>query len=171
VILSEIKKQKAITIVYGPSSVVYICSMIPITFPEPAFRFKKENEVEFIFDNIRKQWLVLNEEEWVRQNFVQYLIQTLNYPSAFIALEKEIMLGELKKRFDILIYDRDHKPWMIIECKAKAINLNDAVLQQALRYNISVPVSFLVITNGQHTYGWEKIGVDLKLIGQMPLWK
>jgi len=145
--------------------------MISVIFPEPVFRFKKENEVEFIFDSIRKQWLVLNEEEWVRQNFVQYLIQTLNYPSAFIALEKEIMLGELKKRFDILVYDRNHKPWMIIECKAMSINLNDAVLQQALRYNISVPVPFLVITNGQYTYGWEKIGMDLKLIEEMPLWK
>src|SRR5205814_9595968 len=99
--------------------------MINVVFPEPVFRFKKENEVEFVFDNIRKQWLVLNEEEWVRQNFVQYLIQNLNYPAAFIAIEKEIMLGELKKRFDILVYDRNHKPWMIIECKATAINLND----------------------------------------------
>jgi len=145
--------------------------MINVVFPEPVFRFKKENDVEFIFDTIRKQWLVLNEEEWVRQNFVQYLVQTLNYPAAFIALEKEIMLGELKKRFDILIYDRDHHPWMIVECKATAINLNDAVLQQALRYNISVPVSFLVITNGHYTHAWEKINSDLKLIGQMPLWK
>jgi len=68
--------------------------MIQITFPEPVFRFKKENNIEFVFDNIRKQWMVLNEEEWVRQNFVQYLSQTLNYPPAFIALEKEIMLGE-----------------------------------------------------------------------------
>jgi len=145
--------------------------MINVIFPEPVFRLKKENDVEFIFDSIRKQWLVLNEEEWVRQNFVQFLIQTLNYPAAFIALEKEIMLGELKKRFDILIYDQNHQPWMMIECKATAIGLNDAVLQQALRYNISVPVSFLVITNGHYTYGWEKIGVDLKLIEQMPLWK
>ena len=145
--------------------------MINVIFPEPAFRFKKENDIEFVFDTIRKQWLVLNEEEWVRQNFVQYLIQTLKYPSAFIALEKEIMLGELKKRFDILIYDQNHKPWMIIECKAKTINLNDTVLQQALRYNLSLPVPFLVITNGQYTYGWEKIGVDLKLMAEMPSWK
>lgn len=153
------------------SSVVYICLMIPVNFPDPVFRLKKENEVEFIFDTIRKQWLVLNEEEWVRQNFIQYMVQTLHYPAAFIAVEKEIMLGELKKRFDILVYDKNHKPWIIIECKARTINLNDSVLQQALRYNISVPVSFLIITNGHYTYGWEKIGIDLKLIQQMPLWK
>ena len=145
--------------------------MIAVNFPEPAFRLRKQNEVEFIFDTIRKQWLVLNEEEWVRQNFIQYLIQNLHYPSAFIAIEKEIILGELKKRFDILVYDGGHKPWMMIECKAKGISLQDSVLQQLLIYNISVPVAFLIITNGHYTYGWEKIGLDLKLIEQMPLWK
>ena len=145
--------------------------MIAVNFPEPVFKLKKEKDVEFIFDAIRKQWLVLNEEEWVRQNFVQYLIQTLHYPAAFIAIEKEIMLGELKKRFDILVYDKDHRPWMMIECKATTINLNDAVLQQVLRYNISVPVSFLIITNGHYTFGWERSGGELNLILQMPLWK
>lgn len=145
--------------------------MIAVNFPEPVFRLKKENEVEFIFDAIRKQWLILSEEEWVRQNFVQYLIQTLQYPAAFIAIEKEIMLGELKKRFDILVYDKDHRPWMMIECKAPAINLNEATLQQVLRYNISVPVPFMVITNGHYTFGWEKLDRQLNLIQQMPLWK
>jgi hypothetical protein len=145
--------------------------MIAVNFPEPVFRLKKEKDVEFIFDAIRKQWLVLNEEEWVRQNFVQYLIQTLRYPAAFIAIEKEIMLGELKKRFDILVYDKDHRPWMMIECKAPAINLNDATLQQVLRYNISVPVPFLIITNGHYTFGWERADRELNVILQMPLWK
>jgi len=145
--------------------------MIAVNFPEPVFRLKKENDVEFIFDAIRKQWLVLNEEEWVRQNFVQYLIQTLRYPAAFIAIEKEIMLGELKKRFDVLVYDKNHRPWMMIECKGSAINLNDSVLQQVLRYNISVPVPFLIITNGHYTFGWEKSDRQLNLIQQMPLWK
>jgi hypothetical protein len=145
--------------------------MIAVKFPEPIFRLKKENNVEFIFDHIRKQWIILNEEEWVRQNFIQYLIQILDYPAAFIAVEKEIMLGELKKRFDVLVYDKDHKPWMMIECKAPAITLNDATLQQVLRYNISVPVSFLIITNARSTYGWEKSGMQLHLIQQMPLWK
>ena len=145
--------------------------MIAVNFPEPVFRLKKENDVEFIFDAIRKQWLVLNDEEWVRQNFVQYLIQTLHYPSAFIAIEKEIMLGELKKRFDILVYDKDHRPWMMIECKSAAVNLNDATLQQVLRYNISIPVPLLVITNGHYTFGWERSGLQLNLIQQMPFWR
>jgi len=144
--------------------------MIDINYPEPVFRMKKENGVEFVFDFIRKQWLVLTDEEWIRQNFIQYLVQTLHYPAAFIALEKEIMLGELKKRFDILIYDNNHKPWMMIECKAAGIDLNDSVLQQALRYNISIPVPFIIITNGHYTFGWQKKDDTIELIENMPAW-
>jgi type I site-specific restriction endonuclease len=145
--------------------------MIPVVYPEPAFRVKKENGIESIFDPLRRQWLVLTEEEWVRQNFIQYLVQALNYPSAFIAIEKEIMLGELKKRFDILIYDSNHKPWMIIECKGPEIILNDSVLQQALRYNISIPVPFIVITNGDSTFAWQKKDNSIGLLESLPAWQ
>ena len=145
--------------------------MIKVNYPEPVFRFKEENGKEMIFDFIRKQWLLLNEEEWVRQNFIQFLVQELKYPVELIAVEKEIQLGELKKRFDILVYDSDHKPWMLVECKANDILLNEKVLHQVLRYNISMPANFLVITNGQFTYAWEKINGELKEIPQMPVWK
>ena len=145
--------------------------MIKVNYPEPVFRFKEVNGKEMIFDFIRKQWLFLNEEEWVRQNFIQFLVQELKYPLELIAVEKEIQLGDLKKRFDILVYDRDHKPWMLIECKAGEISLDENVLHQVLRYNISTPANFLVITNGQFTYAWEKINGELKEIPQMPVWK
>jgi hypothetical protein len=120
---------------------------------------------------LRKKWLLLTPEEWVRQNFIQYLIRVKKYPSSLIAAEKEIQLGELKKRFDILMYDSKHHPWMMIECKGPDIKLNDAVLQQILRYNISVPVSLIIITNGKLTYGWQKMGIDLELINEIPDWK
>ena len=145
--------------------------MIKVNYPEPVFRFKEENGKEMIFDFIRKQWLLLNEEEWVRQNFIQFLVQELKYPSELIAVEKEIQLGDLKKRFDILVYDRDHRPWILVECKAGEIVLDEKVLLQVLRYNISMPANFLVITNGQFTYAWEKINGELKEIPQMPVWK
>ena len=143
--------------------------MIQVNYPEPKFRTKKENGIDLIFDEIRKQWIVMSDEEWVRQNFVQYLIQCCQYPSSFIAVEKEIMLGELRKRFDILVYDKQHKPWMLIECKSSTNELNAETLQQVLRYNISVPVTFLIITNGDYTIAWEKEGTSLKGIDQMPL--
>ncbi|HKC37784.1 MAG TPA: type I restriction enzyme HsdR N-terminal domain-containing protein [Chitinophagaceae bacterium] len=145
--------------------------MIHVKYPAPVFRFKEENGKEMIFDFIRKQWLQLNEEEWVRQNFIQFLVQEVKYPLELIAVEKEIQLGDLKKRFDILVYDRNHKPWMLIECKAGEITLDKKALYQVLRYNISMPATFLVITNGHFTYAWEKTNGELKEIQQMPLWK
>lgn len=145
--------------------------MIEVNYPEPKFRLKKKEGRDFIFDPIRRQWIMLTDEEWVRQNFIQWLVQVHQYPIALIAVEKEIQLGELKKRFDILVYDKNHQPWMLVECKAPDVRLDEKTFQQILRYNISVPVSFLVITNGGYTYGWEKTEGELKEILQMPVWK
>ena len=142
--------------------------MINVKYPEPEFRMKSEGDNTFIFDTLRKTWLQLTEEEWVRQNFVQYLIQVALYPSSYIALEKEIILNELKKRFDILIYNKEFQPWMLIECKARDVQLSEDVLQQVLRYNISVPVQYIIITNGISTIGWKKEGGGLQLIEQLP---
>ena len=144
--------------------------MFEVKFPEPQFRMKNEYGKQFIFVRLRKIWLLLTEEEWVRQNFVSFLVDNLNYPSALIALEKEIWLHDLKKRFDILVYNRDHKPWMLVECKEPKIKLNEQVLQQVLRYNISMPVEFIVLTNGSTTVGWKKEGVELKLLKEIPFW-
>lgn len=145
--------------------------MININYPEPGFRIKEEGSKEFIFDTLRKKWLQLTPEEWVRQNFVQYLLQKKKYPASLIALEKEIRLGELKKRFDILIYDLNHQPWMMVECKAAEIKLDESVLQQILRYNVTVPVPFIIITNGNLTYGWQRKDNNLDLITEIPDWK
>ena len=139
-----------------------------INFPEPGFRIKKEEGREYIFDALRKKWVALTPEEWVRQNFVQYLLQVKNYPSSLIALEKEIKLGELKKRFDILVYDNNHQPWMMIECKAVQVNLDEKVLEQVLRYNVSVPVAFIVITNGEKTYAWQRLTSGLEMLEDIP---
>lgn len=142
--------------------------MVSINYPEPDFRVKKGQNRELIFDPLRKKWLVLTPEEWVRQNFIQYLVRTRNYPASLISVEKEIELGELKKRFDILVYDKDQQPWMMIECKAMQVALNGNVLQQLLRYNISVPVPYLVITNGNECYAWQKEEAGLKEIVSLP---
>lgn len=143
--------------------------MIDVVYPEPHFRMKKDNGKQYIFDPIRRIWLLLTEEEWVRQNFVNYLVIQLKYPSTVIALEKEIRLHDLKKRFDILVYNKDHQPWMLVECKEPKVNLSEDVLQQVLRYNISLPVEYIIITNGNTTIGWKK-ETGLKLIQTMPQW-
>jgi hypothetical protein len=130
--------------------------MIEVRFPEPRFRLKEEDGKHFIFDSIRKSWLRLTDEEWVRQNFVAWLTDCLDYPTTLIAVEKEIILNGLKKRFDIMVYDQQHQPWMIVECKSHEVPLTESVLEQALRYNMSVPVKYLVITNGKATRAWRK---------------
>lgn len=143
--------------------------MIEVHYPEPNFQVKKEEGRPYLFDPIRKTWLLLTEEEWVRQNFVQYLLQELRYPSSLIALEKELLLHGLKKRFDVLVYDTTHKPWMLIECKAPGIALDDGVLEQVLRYNIALPVPYFLITNGKQTYGWRKTENGIEQLRHLPL--
>lgn len=142
--------------------------MIAVRFPAPDFNVKKEGGKRFIFDALRKTWLLLTEEEWVRQNFVHYLIKELQYPGAFVALEKEILVNGLKKRFDVLVFDKAHQPWMLIECKAPQVALSEEVLQQALRYNLSVPANYIVITNGESTVGWKKEEGTLRLLTEFP---
>jgi hypothetical protein len=142
--------------------------MVFIQYPEPDFRTRKEGEKTFIFDPLRKKWLLLSPEEWVRQNFVQYLVQVKKYPASLIAMEKVLQLGELKKRFDILVYDSDHRPWMMIECKAPEVSLDLTVLYQLLRYNISIPVPYLVITNGDYCYAGLRSGGELLPLSELP---
>ena len=142
--------------------------MIKLSYPAYEFRIKGERGRELIFDGIRKLWVRLTPEEWVRQNVIQYLLQVMKYPATLIAVEKEIFLGEMKKRFDLMVYDSAHTPWMIVECKAMEVALDQAVLEQILRYNISVPVPFLVITNGQSMAGFHRRDNGLHEINSLP---
>jgi predicted type IV restriction endonuclease len=142
--------------------------MIDVHFPAPEFRTRTSEGKSFVFDAFRKSWVALTEEEWVRQNFLLYLTQVLKYPTSLIAVEKEIRLHDLRKRFDLLVYDTEHQPWMLVECKAPQVALTEEVLQQVLRYNMSVPVTYLIITNGTHTIGWRKDQGRLVEIKQMP---
>ena len=143
--------------------------MQPIVYPQFQFKIKEENNTEVIFDEVRKKWVRLSPEEWVRQNFIQYLLQTKKYPASIIAVEKEIKLGDLKKRCDIVVY-RNDKPWMIVECKEQGVALNDAVIQQILRYNITLNVSILVITNGERTYDVELNNKEMQVLEVLPDW-
>jgi hypothetical protein len=142
--------------------------MINPQYPPHQFRIRQESERSVVFDECRKLWVKLTPEEWVRQNFIQWLVQVMNYPSAFIAVEKEIHVHELSKRFDILVYDRKHLPWMMVECKAQSVPLTEKVLMQVLRYNIAVPVPFLVITNGVDCRVVQKIGKEIRWMEDYP---
>jgi len=145
--------------------------MIPITYPPPEFSMKQMEGKDWLFDPIRKKWVIITPEEWVRQNFIQYLIKTLQYPAASIAVEKGFTLGELQKRVDILVYHQ-HTPWMLIECKETNIPLNDKILQQILAYHISIPCPYIIVTNGNNTIGFALDATGKATsINQMPAFK
>ena len=143
--------------------------MLKIQFPHYAFKIKQEDSKECIFDEIRKKWVRLTPEEWVRQNFLQYLIQEKKIPSSLIAIEKEIQLSELKKRCDIVVY-KNNKPWMIVECKEMNIPLSELVLDQIIRYNMALPVEYLVISNGSFSYAWQRTNQQLLPVEELPEW-
>lgn len=144
--------------------------MINVLFPPPQFKLRTKEGKQYIFDNIRKAWLLLTEEEWVRQNMVAYFVSTLRYPQPSIAVEKKILVNGLTRRFDVLVYDRQLQPWMMVECKAPQVPLSEDVLQQLLRYNMAVPVTWMVITNGNQTIGWKKEAGSLALVSALPDW-
>ena len=126
--------------------------MIVLQYPSYPFKIKALNGKDQIFDPFRKTWVVLTPEEWVRQNLLQYLVQTLHYPSSLIAVEKEIKLGELSKRFDIVVY-KNELPWMIIECKEAKVALNEKPMEQILQYQQVLTAQYLFISNGHETMG------------------
>lgn len=144
--------------------------MVRLVFPDYPFRSREARGRREIFDTARRRWVAFTPEEWVRQNFVQYLLQTKAYPASLIAIEKELLLGELTKRFDILVYDHLHQPWLMVECKSADIVLNDAVVHQLLRYNIAIPVPYLAISNGNSNYFFKRQNGKLEAVGELPDW-
>ena len=126
--------------------------MIVLPYPSYPFKIKAINGKDQIFDPFRKIWVVLTPEEWVRQNLLQYLVQTQHYPSSLIAVEKEIKLGELSKRFDIVVYKNEF-PWMIIECKEAKVALNEKTMEQILQYQQVLTAQYLFMSNGHETLG------------------
>ena len=111
-------------------------------------KFSEKNGRKQVLDLIRKKWLVLTPEELVRQLFVDYLISQMKYPAALIAVEKQIRMERRVKRFDLVIYNSVMSPFLLIECKSPEVRLDEAVVSQAVRYNLAVKADFLCIVNG-----------------------
>lgn len=122
--------------------------MVDLNLPSFEYRIKKTEEKVFIFDDIRKKYVVLTPEEWVRQHFVHYMINHLHYPGALINIEYGLSYNQLRKRSDIVLYDRAGKPWMIVECKAPSQTIGPPALQQVSVYNTSLRATYVVMTNG-----------------------
>lgn len=143
--------------------------MLRVTFPPPAFKVKGNAGQEQIWDAFRKKWVRLTPEEWVRQNFIQFLVQEKGYPATLISVEKKITVGEMIKRYDIIVY-KNGQPWMIVECKEMKVPLSENVLDQVLRYNGEVIAPFIVITNGREHFAWQIKGAGFQAIAELPQW-
>jgi hypothetical protein len=126
--------------------------MQELNLPFFEFNIKQEATHVSIFDVFRKKYVVLTPEEWVRQNFLQYLLQHKNYPISLIALEASLKYNKLKKRADILIYNKQGQPHMMIECKAPTIKISQDTFDQVARYNMIFKVKYLVVTNGMEHF-------------------
>ena len=105
-----------------------------------------------IFDLVRKKYVVLTPEEMVRQNIILYLVNTKNYPLNLMRVEVGMKLNDMQKRCDVLIYNRNRSPLLMIECKAENIKISQALFEQISRYNLVFKVPYLVATNGKNTY-------------------
>lgn len=125
--------------------------MFSLTYPESAFRYRQQDNLRYIFDPIRKKYVALTPEEWVRQHILLYFCEVMHYPKGLISVERELKLNGLRKRYDIVVYDRAHKPWMLVECKESGIAISEATLHQLLRYHQSLQCPYWMLTNGgQH---------------------
>ena len=134
--------------------------MKSLNLPPFEYKVKKQNGQVWIFDSIRKRYVVLTPEEWVRQHFIHFLIERKGYPAQLIAVEKEIQVCGMKRRFDIVCYDRQATPYLIVECKAPSVSLSQVVFDKALQYNLSISARFVAITNGCEHYCGEISGTN-----------
>ena len=127
--------------------------MQPLNLPTYKFRIKSSENKHFIFDIIRKKYMVLTPEEWVRQHFIHYLIEVKKYPISLIAVEKKLTINKLTKRTDILVFNNKGLPNIIVECKAPSVKITQETFDQIARYNLKLDANYLITTNGlEHFY-------------------
>lgn len=119
---------------------------------QPYLRIKKQADKRYIWDEIRSKWLVLQPEELVRQLLIHHLLDSHKVSKNRIAIERGIKVNQLQKRCDILIYNQGMNPWLLVECKAPSVKLNQAVFRQIATYNMPLQVPYLLVCNGPQAY-------------------
>lgn len=133
--------------------------MFKLNLPDFNLTVRKEDGKVWIFDIIRKKYIVLTPEEWVRQHFIHYLINHLNYPKSLFRIESSLTYNKLQKRSDIVIHSREGKPWMLVECKAPNIKLTQKAFNQVAVYNMTIGAQFVAVTNGMVQYCFKPSGL------------
>ncbi len=129
--------------------------MTEINLPPFEIQLKEQEGKPYVFDTLRKKYVRLTPEEWVRQHFVHYLIAEGGYPPELMANEQSIQVGELKRRSDTVVYDRRLQALMLLEYKAPTVALGQKVIEQALQYNFALRVPCLMISNGLEHFAYK----------------
>jgi len=122
--------------------------MRALNFPSYSFRFKNNENKVFIFDVIRKKFVVLQPEEWVRQHVVHYLLEYKNYPASHVNVEKQLTINNLKKRYDIVVFNADGSIRILVECKSPEVSISQTTFDQIARYNLQLKAEYLMVSNG-----------------------
>lgn len=141
-----------------------------LKLPEYDFDIKLANTDASIYDRFRKKYIKLTPEEWVRQNFIMYLVEEKGCPQSRIKLEASIKVNQLAKRCDAIIYGKDFNPLAILECKAPSVELNQKTLRQIGVYNMKLNVNLLLITNGLSHYAIKinREKEEFEMLGEIP---
>ena len=126
--------------------------MQKLNFPAYSFRFKNSENKVSIFDEIRKKFILLTPEEWVRQHVVQFLLQDKKYPKSYINVEKLIKINDLSKRYDGVVFQPNGEIFLLIECKAAEVSISQQTFDQIARYNLVLKAKYLMVTNGLNHY-------------------
>ncbi|HYD22632.1 MAG TPA: type I restriction enzyme HsdR N-terminal domain-containing protein [Flavipsychrobacter sp.] len=143
--------------------------MISLDISTIKLQLKTEGPKTLVFDPIRKRWLILTPEEHVRQYIIQVLLTEMNYPSALFSVEKQITVGSMTKRFDVVVYNRHHKPWMLVECKAPEIEISEKTLLQLLNYQRTTQCRYWLLTNGHQTLCADACNIaEIKWLDALP---
>lgn len=122
--------------------------MTELNLPKYNFKIRSQDGKKQIFDEVRKKYVALTPEEWVRQHFIQFLVNEKKYPASRMAIEYALQYNSLSRRGDIVIFSKEALPYLIVECKAPTVQLSQETFDQAARYNFNLKVNYLVITNG-----------------------
>ena len=126
--------------------------MFRLNLPPYPIKIQEKGEKRQIFDFLRRKWVALTPEEWVRQHFTHFLVEHKNYPQALLANEVELRIGEKRLRCDTLLYNKELRPRMIIEYKAPTIQIQQKTFDQISAYNLLLKVDYLVVSNGLSHY-------------------
>lgn len=140
----------------------------PLNFPDFSFRVRATGQSKQIYDSIRKRFVALTPEEWVRQNLLRLMVDVFAYPASRIAVERKVLVNRITQRADVVVYNGVGKPAIIAECKATSVKISEDTFLQAARYNLQLNVPFFVLTNGLEHYCMRRNGNTFDFMDALP---